>query len=192
MVAQTNTTPAPTFVGNTSIESRTGCQQGDVFSPLFCLVVHRTLASFRNEVVVAYLDDFRISSHHPRDILDDINRLCAGYAVHGLSVNPSKCEVFISGSSEFDWSAVNQQVAEALPGCRHIAGEASVDLLGTSNFDAGIDRALEARSAIFEVISRPTQHVGSCVHYRTQGGTLGDYGSNQNKFEPRKIVEFLH
>lgn len=162
MVAQTYLQPLPISFGDTVIESRTGCQQGDVFSPLlFCLVVHRTLESLQSEVAIGYLDDFTLLSPDPRVIAEDIQRIQEGKALHGLDIQPAKCEVFVQGFPVAEKERISELVADALPGCRLIGYPKDLKLLGSPIFEAGVSKALQEKSEAYELTFQRLTHVGS-------------------------------
>ena len=164
MVSQGYEQPTPIAFGSTEIRSRTGCQQGDVFSPLlFCLTVHGTLESLQSELALGYLDDFTLISEDPRTIAEDIRRIQERHSEHGLEIQPAKCEVYTKGFSDEERDAIHALVRHSLPGCRVIAEEKDVELLGAPLFEAGIRRALHKKSRMYETIFRRLAYVGSHV-----------------------------
>ena len=164
MVSQSYQEPTPISFGNAVIQSRTGCQQGDVFSPLlFCLVVHSTLESLQSEVTLGYLDDFALMDENPQTIVDDVRRIQDNFSTHGLMIQPAKCELFTQGFSPDESEEVYGLVSESLPGCRLIGDQSNVELLGAPIFEAGLPRALRAKSETFELLFRRLTFVGSHV-----------------------------
>ncbi|XP_018494587.1 uncharacterized protein LOC108864105 [Galendromus occidentalis] len=164
MVAQTYSEPTPIYFGSRVIESRTGCQQGDVFSPLlFCLVVHRTLRSLESEICIGFLDDFTLVSEDPEKILRDLDKIRSDHNIHGLSIKPSKCELFLHGTQTAEHDDIAHRVDSRLPGCRIIRDEADLELLGAPVFETGIAEALKKKEKKYELIFQRLEHVGSHV-----------------------------
>ena len=91
MVAHSYQEPSPISFGNTIIQSRTGCQQGHVFSLLlFCLVVHGTLESLRSEVILGNLDDFTLSSDFT--LSGTLKRWSMTFDASSITSSPTDCD----------------------------------------------------------------------------------------------------
>ncbi|XP_018496985.1 uncharacterized protein LOC108864944, partial [Galendromus occidentalis] len=164
MVSQAYRQPTPISFGDTLIQSRTGIQQGDVFSSLiFSLVVHPTLESLRSEVVLGYLDDFTLLSKDPQVILEDVQRIRDSYGSHGLDIQPTKCEVFVQGFPSEVTARMHSRVLESLPGCRLITEQSKLELLGAPVFVAGVPPALQKKAEAYDLIFRRLAFVGSHV-----------------------------
>lgn len=164
MVNQAYHRPAPISFGDRVIQSQTGCQQGDVFSPLlFCLVVHGTLERLTSEIAMGYLDDFTLISADPQTLIDDIRLIQADFPTHGLQVQPSKCEVFVQGFPTVEQDNIFGLISDSLPGCRLLANAGDVELLGSPVFEAGVPRALKKKSEAYEIIFQRLAYVGSHV-----------------------------
>ena len=137
MVSQTYRQPIPITFGDALIMSRTGCQQGDVFSPLlFCLVVHTTLLSLQSEITMGYLDDFTIVSPDPLKVIEDIRRIKESFGHHGLVIQPAKCEIYIQGLPRGERESAIESVTKSLPGCRVMVNAEDIELLGSPVFEA--------------------------------------------------------
>lgn len=161
MVSQTYLQPTPITFGDAVIQSQTGCQQGDVLSPLlFCLVVHSTLESLQSEVALGYLDDFVLMNREPQTLLSDVQRIQENFSVHGLVIEPAKCELFTQGYSPEETEGIHGLFSEPLPGCR-LVDAADVELLGAPIFDAGVPEALRSKSDTYDLIFRRLALVGS-------------------------------
>lgn len=164
MVAQAYSSPTPISFGDMVINSRTGCQQGDVFSPLlFCLVVQKTLQSLESELAIGFLDDFTLMSGDPLKVLRDIERIQADHPINGLTIKPSKCEIHTQGASITEQADIVQRFSVCLPGSRVLPDEADLELLGAPIFEAGIPKALENKESTYELLFRRLQYVGSHV-----------------------------
>ena len=86
-------------LGQFSIPSEEGIQQGDPLGPLeFCLSIQPLLEDSLLELVIGYLDDVTLGG--PVDILaSDIERIRSAALKLGLILNEKKCEVIINDKS---------------------------------------------------------------------------------------------
>ena len=83
-------------IGNRSVDSQEGAQQGDPLGPLlFCITINPMLSSLKSDLVVGFLDDITIGG--PCNVVsEDIERVCALGGEVGLALNEAKCEIISS------------------------------------------------------------------------------------------------
>lgn len=99
-------TPSLLFYGEDLIWSENGAQQGDPCGPLlFCSAIQAVVAALISEFVVFYLDDGTIAGD-PENVLRDFETIINECAKIGLSINPTKCELFFC--SEVEAAIVNK------------------------------------------------------------------------------------
>lgn len=88
--------------GDFIIESEEGFQQGDPIASLgFCLVLHSCLQTLKSKFKCGYLDDVSKGDHW-KTVMDDLRQLKIDGAKIGLTMKPSKCELTIKSSLNFD------------------------------------------------------------------------------------------
>ena len=83
-------------IGNRSVDSQEGAQQGDPLGPLlFCITINPMLSSLKSDLVVGFLDDITIGG--PCNLVsEDIERVRALGGEVGLTLNEAKCEIISS------------------------------------------------------------------------------------------------
>ena len=102
------------MIGNETILSETGVQQGDPLEPvLFALAVDEIARSVRSPVNFWYLDDAKIGGP-VEGVCEDIRRIIPMLTHIGLEVSPSKPE-FLSVSCH-NKQSVLLAIKSALPG----------------------------------------------------------------------------
>ena len=81
------------MIGNETILSETGVQQGDPIGPvLFALAVDKIARSVRSPINIWFLDDAMIGGP-VESVCDDLRRVIPMLSDIGLEVNPTKSEV---------------------------------------------------------------------------------------------------
>jgi len=141
---------APSFLwmGDTTLHSEEGVQQGDPLGPLlFCLAVQPLLDKCKCEYKTGYLDDLGMGDSVPR-LLEEIHSLESGALLLGLTLNHSKCEVVgLSQSGLSLWQASGLKFGV-------VTGEAA-SFLGSPLGSKGLDEALLSKHlALKEASSR--------------------------------------
>ena len=126
-------TPSHLFFGDSIISSGTGVQQGDPLGPvLFSLAIHSLASELVSTFNVWYLDDGTLGGS-PQSILADFTTILEQSSSLGLSLNLSKCELYIAGASSSHFVDELKLVA---PGVR-LPDSSEVTLLGSPiTFDA--------------------------------------------------------
>ena len=100
-------------IGNETILSETGVQQGDPLGPvLFAMAVDEIAKIFRSPINIWFLDDATIGG--PMEcVCEDLRRIISMLSDIGLEVNPSKSEV--SNVSCDNFQSVLLAIESALP-----------------------------------------------------------------------------
>ena len=81
------------MIGNETILSETGVQQGDPLGPvLFALAVDEIARSIRSPINISYMDDAKIGGP-VENACEDLRRIIPMLTEIGLEVKPSKSEV---------------------------------------------------------------------------------------------------
>ncbi len=98
-------------LGDHTVDSAEGVQQGDPLGPLFfCLVIHDLLCTLSSEFVAGYLDDVSCADA-VSTVVHDIKVIIDEGALLGLQLNAAKCEVIglshLSPSARSEWDAAN-------------------------------------------------------------------------------------
>ena len=102
------------MIGNETILSETGVQQGDPLGPvLFALAVDEIARSVRSPINIWYLDDATIGGP-AESVCEDLRRIIPMLSDIGLEVNPTKSEV--SNVSCDNFQSVLIAIESALPG----------------------------------------------------------------------------
>ena len=102
------------MIGNETILSETGVQQGDPLGPvLFALAVDEIARSVRSPINIWYLDDATIGGP-AESVCEDLCRIIPMLSDIGLEVNPTKSEV--SNVSCDNFQSVLIAIESALPG----------------------------------------------------------------------------
>ena len=141
---QAYSAPTPLHIGDHTIWSCRGIQQGDPLGPVgFSLAVDDCARSMRSPLNVWYLDDATLAGpvdivtkdlHVMRDMLPDL----------GLELNGAKCEVTVLGEPSGELhSSTLAAVQSALPGVTETPLE-QLNLLGAPLDEAGSRAAKEA------------------------------------------------
>ena len=140
--------PSTLIIGNQSIASASGVQQGDPLGPAaFALAVDPCARAVAAPLNVWYLDDGTIAG--PVDIVAaDLVALRTALSAVGLTLNAAKCEVAFLGApdSVLRGPAVDA-VRAALPDVKETQLE-ELSLLGSPLSDGNIAAAAEAYSAV--------------------------------------------
>ena len=101
------------FNGENIIPSREGVQQGDPLGPfLFALGICDMMKSCQSTLSLWYLDDGTLAGD-PEDVLGDLAKIQEASDSLGLSVNPSKCEIFFTRKNLDAQAMVSQEVIKA-------------------------------------------------------------------------------
>ena len=83
------------FFGEDSIISAEGVQKGDPLGPfLFSLAIMDVIKKMKSNLNVWYLDDGTLAGDVDT-VLEDYRQILSALKIHGLEVNPTKCELFL-------------------------------------------------------------------------------------------------
>ena len=135
--------PTPLYIGETSIESCSGVQQGDPLGPLaFALAIDGCARPVQSPLNLWYLDDGTIAG--PADMVaQDLSRLCTALADIGLTLNQQKCEVAYLGlpDSELGDRAIST-IKSVLPSIKTMSVN-TLELLGSPLLDEKIGESID-------------------------------------------------
>src|SRR6267154_2507467 len=98
--------PSCLWLGDKTLWSDEGVQQGDPLGPLlFCVTAQPLLRDCGCDIVTGFLDDIGMGDFVPR-LIDRIHALEAQAATLGLTLNHAKCEVIGLGPADLElWSS---------------------------------------------------------------------------------------
>ena len=149
------------FNGEQIIHSREGVQQGDPLGPfLFSLALMDTIKSCKSESNIWYLDDGTIAGN-PDVVKEDLDRILQASDSLGLTVNASKCELFMipkdnSGLSPQSVDVVDT-IKQMLPSVR-VVQEQDLILLGAPILAPAVEAVLLSK---LEDLKRMTKRLSS-------------------------------
>jgi len=108
--------PSILWLGENTISSEEGVQQGDPLGPLFfCVTIQPLLANSGCEFVAGYLDDIGLGDDVSK-LGTNIRALEAKARLIGLSLNYSKCEVLGNDcSDQLIWSSLSLSFTHTKP-----------------------------------------------------------------------------
>lgn len=118
--------PTNLYYGDVVILSKRGVQQGDPCgSAGFSIGLKKLSHSLSSRLNG---DEFHV-------ILNDVKAILKFCEESGLSLNPTKCEVFIFNASPDEHAAMFEKLNALLPGIKEL-DESSFDLLGAPIFES--------------------------------------------------------
>jgi hypothetical protein len=93
---QCYSSPSYLIYNGSLIYSQVGCQQGDPLGPaIFSLSIHPTIERLSSHLNVWYLDDGALGGS-AETVLKDLETIIVEFEKIGLSLNYSKCKLFLS------------------------------------------------------------------------------------------------
>ena len=147
------------MIGNETILSETGIQQGDPLGPvLFALAVDEIARSVRSPINIWYLDD-ATTGGPVKSGCEDLHRIIPMLSDIRLEVNPTKSEV--SNVSCDNFQSVLLAIESALPGVT-VTEREDLSILGTptdiNSCRTGVIKAVERLSTIFSRLESIDAH----------------------------------
>ena len=145
---QAYSSPTPLHIGDHTVISASGVQQGDPLGPVaFALAIDSVARAIQSPLNVWYLDDATIAGPLAT-VCTDLLALLTTLPKAGLRLNDKKCEFTLLGmpSDDVHTSAV-RMIHEALPASTELPLD-SVSLLGSPLSDAGLSTAAHTASDI--------------------------------------------
>ena len=141
---QAYSAPTPLHIGDYTIPSRCGVQQGDPLGPVgFSLAIDDCARSMKSLLNVWYLDDATLAGPVGA-VVEDLISLQSQLPELGLELNSAKCELTVLGNlSEDRRSSIVKEMQAALPGIRETP-LSSLTLLGSPLDATGIQAATES------------------------------------------------
>ena len=149
---QAYSAPTPLHIGDHTIWSCAGVQQGDPLGPVgFSLAVDDCARSMTSPLNVWYLDDATLAG--PADVIvKDLSQMQQVLPKLGLELNSAKCEVTVLGRSSDELrTSVLATVQTTLPGIKETPLD-QLSLLGSPLNEAGTHAAQEAAAGTVSVL----------------------------------------
>ena len=155
--------PTPLHIGEQTISSSSGVQQGDPLGPAaFALAVDACARTMRSPLNVWYLDDATIAG--PADVVQsDLLSLAKALPALGLQLNPAKCEVSIIDEAP-------QATCDAIDGIRSALSDVvetplnSVSLLGAPLRDDSLAAAVDSATDLVRRLCTRLKHLCRSSH----------------------------
>ncbi|KAJ0181588.1 hypothetical protein K1T71_002310 [Dendrolimus kikuchii] len=133
---------------NNLIHSATGCQQGDPLGPaIFSLAIHPIIKQLNSKFNVWYLDDGTLGGNIDA-VKKDLNFLIEEFGKIGLSLNFSKCELFLACSTKNNISTISA-FTDLAPNLK-IVNKNNLNLLGSPVFDESFSSFVEDKIVNFQ------------------------------------------
>lgn len=143
MMQQAYRCPSDLFFGDIIIESKRGTQQGDpCASVAFCIALKRLTHSLSSDLNTWFFDDGTIGGNF-HTILDDISRVLEFGEDSGLTLNPTKCELFFVNASPTEQNEMTDKLNQLLPGIKRIDAT-SFQMLGAPVLNEAMSEMLSA------------------------------------------------
>ena len=128
------------------VSSQSGVQQGDPLGPMaFCLGIQPMVESLTSGLNLWYLDD-GILAGSPEAVLRDICIILSSRPSTGLSLNSSKCELFLKGFDQSERLRITALFHAVLPSVR-IIDETNFELLGSAVLEETIPDLISKKAA---------------------------------------------
>ncbi|XP_048001834.1 uncharacterized protein LOC125238542 [Leguminivora glycinivorella] len=148
---QCYSSPSKLFYQTDPLFSSVGCQQGDPLGPaIFSLAIHPILKNLNSKLNIWYLDDGTLGGE-AISVLDDLVKLKTDLQLIGLSLNFSKCELFVTETCPSK-DHILQQFEQVAPGIKIINKE-TLQLLGCPIMDQSFHRFIDKKIEIFKASS---------------------------------------
>ena len=151
--------PSPLHIGDQTISSFSGVQQGDPLGPAaFALGVDACARAVQSPLNVWYLDDATIAG--PADIVQsDLHSLAKALPKLGLQLNPAKCEVtIIDEVPQSSRDAAIDGIRSALPEIVETPLD-SVTLLGSPLMTTSLATAVESTIDVIKLLCSRLKHL---------------------------------
>lgn len=118
MLSQAYSCPSSLFFGDVIIDSKRGTQQGDpCASVAFCLAIMKLTHSLHSRLNAWFADDGTIGDNL-ETILDDVAKVLAFSDESGLTLNPTKYEVYFINTPPDLKSETLEKLSHLLPGIK--------------------------------------------------------------------------
>lgn len=142
--------PSILLFGSRIIESTVGCQQGDPLGPLgFSLAIHPLVEKLVSKLNVFYLDDGTLGDDF-ENVLNDLKLFINEIKNLGLSINESKCELFIPFDEHK--TEIIDAFKEVTPNIK-ILNESELSLLGSPRTELAADSILASKIRMYQLLS---------------------------------------
>ena len=145
--------PSSLYIGDETIQSSEGVQQGDPLGPLlFCLTIHGIVQRLRSEVHMFYLDDGTLGGSLD-DILCDLQTVEHEAGELGLQLNRGKSEVICEDSN------TREALLRSAPGLRVVSHDDATLLGSPIGSMESINRIICAKTASLQVMGNRLRHL---------------------------------
>lgn len=151
MMQQAYRFPSDLHYVDVIIQSKRGTQQGDpCASVAFCIALDQLTRSLVSRLNAWFLDDGTIGDEFTK-ILEDIEKVLEFCNVSGLTLNPSKCEVFFINTSPQEKSEMLHKLNQLLPGIK-VIDASSFQLLGAPILEESLSEMLTTSLNCVEIM----------------------------------------
>lgn len=145
--------PSKLLFGDKIIESSTGCQQGDPLGPaIFSLAIHPIITNLNSKFNMWYLDDGSLGGD-AETVLQDLQLIMDKFAEIGLSLNFTKCEIFLPDHLLPDRKIEILTNFNAILPNISVHSISSLTLLGSPIFDEAISPVINCKLNLFNCTS---------------------------------------
>lgn len=148
---QCYSSPSKLLYKTNVLDSSVGCQQGDPLGPaIFSLAIHPSIKDLNSKLNIWYLDDGTLGGD-ATTVLNDLETLIASFDSIGLSLNYSKCELYVTDSC-LEKDRTTDLFKQLAPGIK-IVDKESLHLLGCPIFDQSFENFINVKIQNFKATS---------------------------------------
>jgi hypothetical protein len=156
---QCYSSPSYLIYNGSLIYSQVGCQQGDPLGPaIFSLSIHPTIERLSSHLNVWYLDDGALGGS-AETVLKDLETIIVEFEKIGLSLNYSKCELFLSPNvSEERKIDILKKFESLSPDIRKTSAE-DLSLLGSLLFEDAMSNFFSTILEKFDLLVKKIENI---------------------------------
>lgn len=156
--------PSKLIYKNNLILSEVGCQQGDPLGPaLFSLAIHPIIKKLESKFNVWYLDDGTLGGDI-NTVHKDLNLIITEFDAIGLTLNFSKCEIYIPNVPSISQNYVFNLFKQTAPNIKLVENR-SLRLLGSPILDESISDFVDEKIQNFNSVSDRLEKINTHVAY---------------------------
>jgi hypothetical protein len=146
-----------------TLNSASGCQQGDPLGPaLFSLAIHPAIQKLNSKFNVWYLDD-GVLGGEANVVLEDFKMLMSEFSAIGLELNSSKCEIYVPDSCPEKVSVLST-IRQLAPSIKEI-DKKTLNLLGSPILEESFPSFLENKIQNFNSVSERLLQINAHTAY---------------------------
>ncbi|XP_069358665.1 uncharacterized protein [Maniola hyperantus] len=145
--------PSKLMYGENVLDSAVGCQQGDPLGPaIFSLTINPIISNLNSKFNLWYLDDGSLGGN-ASSVLQDLDILIKKFSEIGLSLNFSKCQVYIPDSVPLNEKTILINSLNSLIPNISTISKKDLTLLGAPIFDDAFSSLLNSKLDNFNKFS---------------------------------------